>query len=379
MKIKSIEAYGLKGETPKGGWTFEIKPEECVQTLLLVYTDSGLVGIGSVFQNADLVKASLKVLESLYSGENALEPDRVAEKLHQCMFWLGRGGAITHTISGINIALWDILGKVTGQPVGRLLGGRYREKVRPYASLLMEEDTAILSDKLAELKEKNYKAFKIGWGPFGRKNNPSLDEKIVKQAREDIGPDLMLMVDAGASDSFWQQGYKWAINTSKMLAEYDVAWFEEALRPDDIDDFVILRNNSPVPISGGEVLTRRQSFLPWLERRAFDIIQPDVTKVGGIGEQRRIAQMAEDYGVRLIPHGWNTAVGLATDLQFASAFHGIDLIEYLIGSPYVDEIIVDKWLLDSEGFLSIPEKPGLGIELDRDSVEKYTGIKSIRL
>ena len=377
MKIKRIESYGLKGETPKGGWTNEIKPDECVQTLVLVYTDSDVVGIGSVFQNADLVKASLKVLESLYANENALEPDRVCEKLHQNMFWLGRGGAITNTISGISIALWDILGKVTKQPVGRLLGGRYREKVRPYASLLMEEDTAILSETLARLKEKNYRAFKIGWGPFGRKNS-KLDEKIVKQARADLGPDLMLMVDAGGSDAFWNQDYKWAMNTSKMLAEYGVVWFEEALRPDDLENFILLRNNSPVPISGGEVFTRRQSFYPWIEKHALDIIQPDVTKVGGISEQRRLAQTAEDFGVRLIPHGWNTAVGLATDLQFASAFSGIDLVEYLIGSPYVDEIIADKWKLDNDGFLSIPDKPGLGIELERDVVIKYTGEKYIQ-
>ena len=378
MKIKKIESYGLKGETPKGGWTNEIKPEECVQTLVLVYTDSDVIGIGSVFQNADLVKASLKVLETLYTGENALEADRVCEKLHQNMFWLGRGGAITNTISGISIALWDILGKVTKQPVGRLLGGRYREKVRPYASLLMEKDTAILSETLARLKEKNYKAFKIGWGPFGRFDS-KLDEKIVRQARTDIGPDLMLMVDAGGSDAYWNRDYKWAINTSRMLADYGVAWFEEALRPDDIENFLLLRNNSPVPISGGEVFTRRQSFYPWIERHALDIIQPDVTKVGGIGEQRRLALIAEDYGVRLIPHGWNTAVGLAADLQFASAFSGIDLIEYLIGSPYVDEIVADKWVLDKDGFLSIPDKPGLGLELDIDAVKKYTGEKSINL
>jgi L-alanine-DL-glutamate epimerase-like enolase superfamily enzyme len=293
------------------------------------------------------------------------------------MFWLGRGGAITNTISGISIALWDILGKVTGQPVGRLLGGRYREKVQPYASLLMEEDTVILSESLARLKEQHYKAFKIGWGPFGRVSR-KLDEKMVKQAREDIGPDLMLMVDAGGSDAFWNQDYKWAMNTAKMLADYDVFWFEEALRPDDFENYVLLRNNAPVPISGGEVFTRRQSFYPWIEKHALDIIQPDVTKVGGISEQRRLAQTAEDFGVKLIPHGWNTAVGLATDLQFASAFSGIDLVEYLIGSPYVDEITVAKWQLDNDGFLPIPDKPGLGIELERDAVIKYTGEKSIR-
>jgi D-galactarolactone cycloisomerase len=378
MKIKSIEAYGLRGETPKGGWTKEIKPDECVQTLILVYTDSDIVGIGSVFQDAELVKASLKVLRDLYTGESAIEPDRVSEKLHQHMFWLGRGGAVTHTISGISIALWDILGKVTGQPIGRLLGGRYREKVKPYASLLMEEDTKILSDKIAELKERNFRAFKIGWGPFGRKSW-ALDEKIVRDARDDIGPDGMLMVDAGGSDAYWKQGYKWALRTAEMLADYDVTWFEEALRPDDLEDFILLRAHSPVPISGGEVLTRRQSFLPWIEKRALDIIQPDVTKVGGVTEQRRIAEMAEDYGVRFIPHGWNTAVGLATDLQFASAFSGTDLVEYIIGSPYVDEIVEKKWTLDKDGYLSIPDGAGLGITLDKDAIEKYTGEKGLKL
>jgi L-alanine-DL-glutamate epimerase-like enolase superfamily enzyme len=262
-----------------------------------------------------------------------------------------------------------------GQPIGRLLGGRCREKVMPYASLLMEEDTAVLSEKLAALKEKNYKAYKIGWGPFGRKNS-KLDEKIVREARKDLGDDLMLMVDAGGSDAYWQQGYKWALNTSKMLADYGVAWFEEALRPDDFDDYLLLRRNSSVPVSGGEVFTRRQSFFPWIEKHALDIIQPDVTKVGGIGEQSRLACMAEDYGVRLIPHGWNTAIGLAVDLQFASAFRGIDLIEYLAGSPYIDGIIAGKWTLDSDGFLAIPEKPGLGIELDQEAVLKYTRDKN---
>lgn len=376
MKIKNIEAYGLRGETPKGGWANEIKPEECVQTLILAYTDEGVTGIGSVFQNADLVKASLRVLEDLYTGESAVEPDRVTEKLHQNMFWLGRGGAVTHAISGISIALWDILGKVTGQPAGRLLGGRYRDRVRPYASLLMEADTKILSDKIAELKARNYRAFKIGWGPFGR-ISPETDEKIVRAAREDIGPDMMLMVDAGGSDAYWKQGYKWALRTAEMLAEYDTAWFEEALRPDDLDDFVLLRNNAKVPISGGETLTRRQSFYPWIEKRALDIIQPDVTKVGGVTEQARIARMAEDYGIRFIPHGWNTAVGLATDLQFASAFAGTDLVEYLIGSPYVDEIIEKKWILDEDGYLAIPDGPGLGITLDGDAVARYTGKKDL--
>ena len=371
MKIREIRCAGLRGATPEGGWSNEIKPEDCVHTLIAVHTDEGAIGLGSVFTNDALVHASLKVLEPLYKGENALEPERVSEKLHQNTFWLGRGGSITHTISGIDMALWDILGKATGQPVGRLLGGRYRERVQPYASVLMREPSA-LHDHLLEVKSQGFRAFKIGWGPFGR-HNSATDEAIVKAAREAIGSDARLMVDAGGSDAFWPNGYKWALNTAKMLADYDVHWFEEALNPDALDDYVKLREHSPVPISGGEVLTRRQSFLPWLSARAFDIIQPDVTKVGGISEERRIAIMAQDYGIRFIPHGWNTAVGLAADLHLASAFPDTDLVEYLTGSPFIDDIKIGGWKMDEDGMLAIPNSPGLGLELDSALIEKYTG------
>lgn len=371
MKIREIRCAGLRGATPEGGWSNELRPEDCVHTLIAVHTDEGAIGLGSVFTNDALVRASLAVLEPLYRGENALEPERVSEKLHQHMFWLGRGGSITHTISGIDIALWDLLGKSTGQPIGRLLGGRYRDKVQPYASLLMDEPEK-LREHLLAVKAQGFRAFKIGWGPFGRRN-AATDEAIVKAAREAVGTESQLMVDAGGSDAYWSNGYKWALNTSKMLADYDVAWFEEALHPDALEDFVKLREHSPVPIAGGEVLTRRQAFQPWLAAGAFDIIQPDVTKVGGISEERRIAWMAQDYGVRFIPHGWNTTVGLAADLQLASAFPGTNLVEYLTGSPFIDEITQGGWQLDSDGMLAIPELPGLGLELDRDAVAKYTG------
>ncbi|MEA2528128.1 MAG: hypothetical protein QOF73_5355 [Thermomicrobiales bacterium] len=371
MKIREIRAVGLTGATPEGGWTNELKPEDSVHTLVAVLTDEGVTGVGGVFTNADLVKAALNVLEPLWRGENALEPERVSEKLHQHTFWMGRGGSLTHAISGVDIALWDILGKAAGQPVGRLLGGRYRERVRPYASLLMEEPGP-LADYLRQVKAQGFRAFKMGWGPFGRVSG-ALDEAIVKAAREAVGPDSLLMVDAGGSDAFWGQGYKWALRTAEMLAAYDVAWFEEPLKPDALDDFVALRRNAPLPIAGGEVLTRRQSFQPWLQAGAFDIVQPDVTKVGGISEERRIGWMAQENGVRFIPHGWNTAVGLAADLHLSSAFPDTDLVEYLTGSVYVDEIVAGGWRLDADGMLAIPSGPGLGIELDPDAVAKYSG------
>jgi L-alanine-DL-glutamate epimerase-like enolase superfamily enzyme len=194
-------------------------------------------------------------------------------------------------------------------------------------------------------------------------------------ARNAIGSECHLMVDAGASDAFWPRDYKWALHTARMLADYNVTWFEEPLVPDALNDYVELRRSAVIPIAGGEVLTRRQSFQPWLEAKAFDIVQPDVTKVGGLSEARHIGWMACDHGARMIPHGWNTAVGLAADLQLASAFPTTEFVEYLSGSPFIDEIAKGGWKLDRDGMLAIPDRPGLGIEIDQDAFERYTGLK----
>ncbi|MDX2153404.1 MAG: mandelate racemase/muconate lactonizing enzyme family protein [Bryobacteraceae bacterium] len=373
MKIREIRAVGLRGRTPEGGWSNELRPEDCVHTLVAVLTGDGATGWGSVFTSESLVRASLEVLRPLYTGENALEPRRVSEKLHQHTFWQGRGGAITHTISGIDIALWDLLGKATGQPVGRLLGGRYRDRVRPYASLLMKRPEEMPAE-LDRPKQLGFRAFKIGWGPFGQES-AALDEAIVRAARDCIGPDAQLMVDAGASNAYWPRDYKWALHTAGMLAAYNVTWFEEPIVPDDLDGYVALRRAAKVAISGGEVLTRRQTFQPWIERGAFDIVQPDVTKVGGISEEYAIAASAFDHGIKFVPHGWNTAVGVAADLQLVSAFAGADLVEYISGSPFVDDLVEGGWRLDAEGMLEIPSAPGLGIDIDLAALAEFSGQK----
>jgi L-alanine-DL-glutamate epimerase-like enolase superfamily enzyme len=371
VSIRSIVAAPLLGESPKGGWSNEIKPEDSVHTLIAVHTDAGITGYGSVFTNGGLVEAALKVLEPLYRGENALEPERVSEKLHQHTFWMGRGGTLTHAISGIDIALWDILGKALDQPVSRLLGGIYRKRAMPYCSILMEKPD-MMRDVAAQYRSKGFKAFKIGWGPFGRRDDVKLDEAIVRAARDGVGEDAKLFVDAGGSDAYWPQGLKWAVRTSHMLAEYGVGWFEEALKSDAIEEFIELRKQSPVPIAGGEVLTRRQSFTPWLTRGAFDIVQPDATKVGGISEQRRIAWLAEEFGVRYIGHGWNTAIGVAADLQISAAMPHTDIVEFIGGSAYVDGLLTEPFKLDAEGYLEIPMSPGIGVTLDPEKVARHS-------
>jgi D-galactarolactone cycloisomerase len=369
LKIRDVRITGLSGGTVEGGWVDDLKPEEDINTVIEVLTDEGLTGIGSAMTSKALVDGAVKLLRPLLIGERADEPARVTEKLRQSLFWQGRGGAVEHAISGIDIALWDLMGKICNQPVARLLGGYYRDRIKPYGSLLFDEPPR-LREKLQQATARGFKAIKLGWRPFGRRDRKT-DELLVCTARETVGPDIELMVDAGGSEQFWPHGYKWALETAKMLANYDVVWFEEALPPDDLEGYVQLRRNAPLPISTGEVLTRRQSFKPFLERQAVDIIQPDCTKCGGLTEAWRIGWMAYEHNVLLVPHGWNTAIGLAADLHLTAALPVARYVEFLTPSPYLDELITEPFRPDGEGFLKTPTKPGLGIELNPDALRRY--------
>jgi D-galactarolactone cycloisomerase len=369
MKIIDVRLTGLAGGTVAGGWADELKPEDDVHTIVEVLTDEDVIGVGSVFTSKALVAGSVKLLRPLLVGERADEPARVSEKLRQSTFWQGRGGAVEHAISGIDIALWDLMGKICNQPVARLLGGYYRTRIKPYGSILFDEPGP-LRDKLQRTVARGFKAIKLGWRPFGRRDART-DEILVQTARDAVGPGVELMVDAGGSEQFWPHGYKWALQTARMLANYDIVWFEEALPPDDLEGYIELRRHAPLPIATGEVLTRRQSFRPFLERGAVDVIQPDCTKCGGITEALRIAWMAYEHNVLYVPHGWNTAIGLAADLHLTAAVPVALYVEFLTPSPYIDDIITVPFRPDAEGFLTVPTAPGLGVELNREALARY--------
>jgi D-galactarolactone cycloisomerase len=369
MKIVDIRLTGLAGGTVEGGWADELKPEDDLHTIVEVITDEGLTGVGSAMTSKALVAAAVKLLRPFLIGERPDEPARLSERLRQTTFWQGRGGAVEHAISGIDIALWDLMGKICGQPVARLLGGCYRHKIRPYASLLFDEPEP-LRVKLETVVARGFKAIKLGWRPFGRCDRRT-DELLVRTARDTLGPDIDLMVDAGGSEQFWPHGYKWALETAKMLAHYDVAWFEEALPPDDLAGYIELRRQAPLPIAGGEVLTRRQSFRPFIEQHAWDIVQPDCTKCGGLTEAWRIGWLAYEHNILLVPHGWNTALGLAADLHLTAALPVARYVEYLTPSPYIEEIITEPFQLDAEGYLHLAERPGLGVELNREALARF--------
>jgi D-galactarolactone cycloisomerase len=356
---------------PRPGTSFSTATNE--YTLLEVKTDAGVSGMGSCYTSTDLVRAALGRMERLYLGEIAIEPQRIHEKLEQSNFWWGRGGTLTHTISGIDIALWDIMGKVTGQPIGRLLGGVYRDKVKPYASLSFGNngDLGQLVATIQTSMDRGFQAFKLGWGSFGRTGNLADDEKLISTARDTVG-DSEIMVDPGGSQQFWSHNFKSALRTAEMLEKYDVVWFEEALPPDDLEGFKMLRQRTHVMISSGEVLTRRQSFDPFLEEGALDIVQPDCTKVGGLTEALHIAWAAYRHNILTVPHGWNTAVGVATDMHLISALPVGKWIEFHQPSEVIDAIVEKPFVIDEDGMMAVPTGPGLGLDLNWDGIHKLS-------
>lgn len=366
MRIVNVRYYPLYPKDDYGG---AIEAGENFNTLIEVEADNGLKGYGSTYTTLAITAAAMRLLEPVLTNQKDMSPAALSELLHQRNFWLGRGGSITHVISGIDIALWDIFGKNLNADVSTLAGGRYRSKVRPYASLSFSDDVNLLQEKLEAAIEKGFVGIKLGWGSFGRKDLAN-DERLVAECRRIMGDNIELMVDAGGSGQFYSVTYKRALETSKMLRQYNVLWYEEALRADDIEGFIKLREHSPVKISTCEVLTRRQSFIPWIENRAVDIIQPDCTKVGGFTEALRIAWNAYDHGIEWVGHGWNTAYGLAADLHLAASLPSADWVEYVTPSPLMDNITTKPFII-KDGYLDVPDTPGLGIEPDMDKVKYY--------
>lgn len=346
-------------------WTV-YTPDVNYHVFLEIHTDQGVSGWGVAYSQSGQILGALEWLKRFVVGENPLEVERVTEKLHQITFWLGRGGAMTHAISAINIALWDIAGKALKQPVHVLLGGSYLDAVPVYGSVLFHP-IETLSSRISEMLERGFHAIKLGWDPFCRQELAK-DEKLIRTVRQLAGENTTLLIDAGGSNPFWRMRFKDALERARMLANYNVYCFEEPLAPDDMEGYVRLTDLSPVKIAHGEVLTRRQSFIPYFMRRAMDIVQPDVAKVGGLSEMRRISWMAEEYGIELVPHGWNTAIGVACDIQLVSSLSTNSFVEFNVGNPLIEQIVDPPFQLDANGCLPVPINPGLGVDLDRDQL-----------
>lgn len=343
---------------------------------LEIVTDTGHSGWGAAFSETGQVRGALAWLKRFVLEEDPLDVERITEKLHAITYWIGRGGAMTHAISAINLALWDLTGKALEQPLHKLLGGAHRRAVPAYASILFHP-VETLGARVEQARAAGFRFLKIGWEPFLH-GSLADDAALIKTARAAAGDGMTLLIDAGGSQPFWKVRLKDALERARMLADYGVYWFEEPLCPDDLDGYARLADLSPVKIAHGEVLTRRQAFVPYFTRRAMDIVQPDVAKVGGLSEMRRIACLAEAHGIELVPHGWNTAIGVAADLQLVSTFAHRSFVEFNLENSLIDDLIDNPFRLDADGCLPVPAAPGLGIVIDRERLKGFEAANADR-
>jgi L-alanine-DL-glutamate epimerase-like enolase superfamily enzyme len=370
LKITDVEAIILR--QPQ----MDVSKADGSQDALLIriQTDEGITGIGEVDSLPPVVKAIVDAppshaiasgLRHLLLGENPLEIDRLWHKLYRGSIYYGRQGPAIHAISGIDIALWDIKGKVLGEPIYRLLGGPHRESIRAYASTLMPDTPEETRDVVSGLVERGFTAIKLGWGPFGR--DADLDVALVRAAREAAGNEIDLMFDIGLGWPNADHG----IRQVRRFEEYRPYWVEEPFWPDETVAYRKLADSVETRIACGEEDATRWGFDLLMERTRVDVIQPDVTRAGGISELVRIAQLAELRGVAMVPHSWSTGIIKAASLHVIGAMPNATFLEYCVQETALNQLLTVERFPVVDGMVALPEKPGLGIEIDEEVVRRY--------
>ncbi|QUS56501.1 mandelate racemase/muconate lactonizing enzyme family protein [Pseudovibrio brasiliensis] len=344
--------------------------------IVRIHTDTGLVGLGESDSSPSVIAALIEApqsnlyctgLKSLLIGENPLEISRLWNKMYWSSNYVGRRGAGIHAMSAIDIALWDIAAKHYGVPLHILLGAKYRDRVPAYGTFIPADNPEDNRKIAQDLVAKGFTSLKFGGGVLG--DDPDTDYEIVRVVREAIGPDIELQIDLATK---WRTASH-ALQMCKRLEPFNLHWIEEPVMADDERGYVKLGRQASQKIAGGEALTTCREFHDMLERCEPDIIQPDITRCGGITEMRKIYDMAQMRGVQLIPHGFSTDILLAASVHFlASCEHG-NLMEYSqSNSPLVaGNGLAKEPVVFAEGQLVVPDRPGLGIELNEDLIKKY--------
>lgn len=337
--------------------------------LVRVRTDNGLEGIGEADSSPEMVKAVIDApfshnvacgLRELLIAENPLETERLRQKMYRRTMYAGRRSVTITAMSAIDMALWDIKGKHFSQPIHRLLGGRQHQRIRAYASILFGRDGRETADIGRRWREAGYQAVKFGWEPMGESEQVDID--LVRGAREGIGDDGILLVDAGC---VWDA--RTALRRANAFAEYRPEWLEEALYPDDVEGYRWLRDRSPIPIAAGEEECGRESFRPLIDARALDVYQVDLSR-NGFTDAMYIKQRVEEIGARLCNHCYTSPVTHAASLHWLSTCRDAFLFEDCVeDSPLRHELTNEK-VQAEDGWITVPDRPGLGVTINEDFV-----------
>jgi len=388
LKITKIESFVLLAPN----YDSEIASSAQEDIVVKIHTDTGIVGIGETDTNSWATKAYIHSpsthnmsisLEHLLLGEDPLETEALWEKMYVSTAMTGRRGLGICAIGALDIALWDLKGKALGKPVWKLLSDIQQSEVRPYASLLptgrtLEEVTSSLIQKVLHAKDLGFSAAKLEIlinGPYSQAGLQEKDSEIVKiveKCRDAAGSEMVLMLDVAYSWNDW----KTALHTLEALAPFGLYFVETPLRSDDLDGYASLADNVSTRLAAGEWLQTRYEFQDLIDRGHIDIAQPDVGRVGGITEAKRVADYAVTRNRLIIPHCWKSGIGIAAAVHLAAASPNVPYIEFLPSelseSPIRRELLKNEFKVD-RGVIQLPSEPGLGIELNEGALEKYKG------
>ena len=380
MRITAVDPILLKGRetyhasasvseaTDNGDW----------QLIIKVSTDEGLTGWADVETLGPAAVAIIagqgmsilgfRTLGELLLGENPLDTDRLWDKLYIGSAYYGRRGIAMQCISAIDNALWSIRSQASGMALATLLGGRRRDSVLAYASTLFRETPEGMADAARAYVERGFHAVKFGWGVFGQ--DPGRDRELVAAARDALGPDRHLLVDPGWYPAGWSRpgpmrSLRENIALCEWLAEYRVGWVEDFIHPENFSEYAAVRAASPVPVAAGEQLATHWEFERFIDAGCVDIIQPDLSRCGGLTVARRVAQMAEAAGIELVPHSWLTHLLTAYSLQFIATLPRARFVEFNVSqSTLTRGIAPARFALQADGTIAIPDDIDMGVQVD---------------
>ncbi|MCJ8331914.1 MAG: mandelate racemase/muconate lactonizing enzyme family protein [Lentisphaeria bacterium] len=367
MKITDVICQIIRLESIEG------KTAGTQDTVIIrVQTDEGIEGIGECDASPEICEAIINApfshniacgLKELIIGEDPMCTTKVWDKMYKGCFYYGRRAVAIATMAGIDMALWDIKGKALNQPIHALLGGKQHDNFRAYASILFGSDGAETKDIGQRWVDYGYTAVKFGWEPMGE--SEAMDMELVSSAREALGPDRELLIDAGC---VWDA--RTALKRAHSFSEYNIGWLEEPLNQDDLEGYVWLRDRSPVPIAAGEGECGRTAFNPWIDQRALDIYQVDLARCG-FTDSMHIGKRVQDVHAKMVNHCYKTPISVAACLHWLSTFKEAFLFEDCVeDSPLRHDLAEEKYQA-VDGFITVPDKPGLGITLNEDLINKY--------
>ena len=365
MKITAVKSFPVHP-----GWRKNL-------IFVKVETDSGIYGWGEAYSQYDrdtAVMAQLNALGPYLTGRSPFD----IKHFTQFAFddYAARRGSVELwcAISGIEQALWDIVGKACGQPVYNLLGGKYREKIRVYANgwsygVKEPDDYARAAEKVvkAGFTAMKFDPLPAPWRTYIPKEHEKHAIRVVKAIRDAVGPDVDLLIEQHR-----RLAPMHAIRLDKQLAEFDLYWMEESCQAEYPDELALIRREIGVPMVIGEATYTKTGFRPLLEKRSADILNPDVACVGGILELKEIAAMAESFLVAMSPHNYNsTLVALASTVHASATMPNFIITEYFL--PFVEfcDKISPNQLKPKNGYIELPTAPGLGVDVDEEALKKF--------